>query len=63
LEVKIAVQINGRVRAECLIETGAKETEVLELARALPDVNKWLIGKEIKKIIYVPNKLLNLVVV
>ena len=63
LEVKIVVQINGRVRAECLIETGAKETEVLELARTLPDVNKWLIGKEIKKIIYVPNKLLNLVVV
>ncbi len=63
LEVKIVIQINSRVRAECIIETGAKEPEVLEKAKALPDVSKWLIGKEIKKVIYVPNKLLNLVVV
>ncbi len=62
LEVKIAIQINNRVRAECLIETGTKEADVLEKVKELPDVSKWLIGKEIKKVIYIPNKLLNLVV-
>lgn len=62
LEVKIAVQINNRVRAEVLIPTGAEETEVVHIAREIPDVEKWLLGKEIKKTIYVKNKLLNLIV-
>ena len=60
--VKIAVQINSRVRAECLIPNGASEGEVVRLARAIADVEKWLLGKEIKKVIYVPNRVLNFVV-
>ncbi len=63
LEVNIVIQINGRVRAECLVQNGAKESEVLDIAKSSPDVEKWLIGKEIKKVIYIQNKLLNLVVV
>ncbi len=63
LEVNIAVQINSKVRAVMMIEAGAKEEDVVELAQNLEDVKKWLLGKEVKKIIYIKDKLLNLVVV
>ena len=63
LEVNIVVQINGRVRAECLIDSGSKQDEVFEKIKTIPDVEKWIMGKEIKKVIYISNKLINLVVV
>ena len=62
LEVKIVVQVNGKVRATCMIILNTKEEEVVELVKSLPDVDKWLLGKEIKKIVFVPNKLVNFVV-
>jgi leucyl-tRNA synthetase len=61
-EVEIPVQINGKVRAKVTISFGADRQEVLEIAQNHPAVQKYLEGKEIKKVIYVPNKLINLVV-
>ncbi|MFZ2620909.1 MAG: class I tRNA ligase family protein [Minisyncoccia bacterium] len=62
-EIKIAIQINNKVRAECIVSFNAKEAEVVSIVKGLPDVNKWLMSKEIKRIIFVPNKLINFVVV
>lgn len=62
LEVKIVIQINSKVRATMMMETGAKEEDVVEHAQKQVDVEKWLIGKEIKKVIYIKDRLLNLVV-
>ena len=61
-EVTIAIQINSRVRAECKIAVDSKEEEVVSLAKSISAVKKWLGGKEVKKVIYVPNKLINFVV-
>ncbi|MFZ2523428.1 MAG: leucine--tRNA ligase [Minisyncoccia bacterium] len=61
-EIKIAVQINSKVRAEIVIPNKALEGEAVRIARSNPDVEKWLLGKEIKKVIYVSNKILNFVV-
>lgn len=61
-EIKIAVQINNRVRAEIVIPHDSVEGEVVKIARQNPDVEKWLLGKEIKKVIFVRNKILNFVV-
>ena len=61
-EVEIPVQINGKVRAKIVIPFGASQEEVLKIAKENPQVVKYLEGKELKKVIYVPNKLLNLVV-
>lgn len=61
-EVKIVIQINGKVRAFCTVGYGAKEDYVTELARSLADVEKWIVGKDIKKVIFVPNKLVNFVI-
>lgn len=62
-EVVIAIQINGKIRAEMLIPKGLSEEEVVSRARSLPDVDKWILEKEVKKAIYIKDKLLNLVVV
>ncbi len=57
--VKIAVQINGKVRATIELAPDAPEAEALMAARAA--VEKWLAGGE-KKAVYVPGKIVNLVV-
>ena len=58
----IMVQINGKIRAQFEIETGMSETDVKGKALALPEVQKWLDGKEPQKVIFVPNKIINFVV-
>ncbi len=61
-EVVIAIQINGKVRGAVTCKRGTEEATVLALARGEENVEKWLNGKDIAKIIYIENKILNLVV-
>jgi len=58
----LVIQINGKVRAQFEAETGISEKEAKEKALALPDVQKWLENREIKKVIFVPNKVISFVV-
>jgi leucyl-tRNA synthetase len=60
-EVKIVIQVNGKVRAEMLIQID--ETEEGIKAKALDNdvIIKFIDGKEIRKVIYVKNRLLNIV--
>ncbi|HYL28168.1 MAG TPA: class I tRNA ligase family protein, partial [Candidatus Nitrosotalea sp.] len=60
-EITLVVQVNGKVRARMPARTGITEDAALELALADPNVRAHLDGKEIRKRIYVPDKLLNLV--
>jgi leucyl-tRNA synthetase len=61
-EVEIPVQVNGRVRATLKVPAGVSEAEIVPKALADPAVARHIDGKRIVKQIYVPNKLLNLVV-
>ncbi len=61
-EVEIPVQVNGRVRARLTIPRGASQEEVLKRALELEPVKKHVGGKEIRKVIYVQDRLLNIVV-
>src|SRR5690348_9334470 len=61
-EVEIPVQVNGRVRGKVKVATGTAESDVVRVALALPAVAQHMNGKRVVKQIYVPNKLLNLVV-
>lgn len=61
-EITIVVQINGKVRARLTVPAEANEEFVKELAMSDPNVLKHLEGKPLKKAVYVPRKLLNLVV-
>jgi leucyl-tRNA synthetase len=61
-EVEIPVQVNGRVRATLKVPASVTEAELVAKAKADPAVARHIEGKRILKIIFVPNKLLNLVV-
>ncbi len=61
-EITIAIQINGKVRAETFITSDMSEADIIEYVKRLEDVDKWIAGKEIRKIIYVPLKLVSIVV-
>lgn len=60
-EVEIVVQINGKVRDRLIVAQDLSEEEIKILVLGRPDVSKWLQGRGIKKIFYVKNRLINLV--
>jgi leucyl-tRNA synthetase len=60
--IKIAVQVLGKVRWTIQINKDEDKDSVLEKAKNNPDVAKWLKWKNIVKEIYVPWKIVNLVI-
>jgi leucyl-tRNA synthetase len=62
-ELLIVVQVNGKLRGKITVPAGAAETAVREAALADPRIKPFLEGKEVKKVIVVPGKLVNIVVV
>ena len=61
-EVQIIVQINGKLRGKIKVSPSASEDQILDLAKSEENVIKHLAGKQIVKEIFVPNKIVNLVV-
>lgn len=61
-KIEYVVQINGKVRAKMKIQIGLAEKEIENLVLANQKIQKWIEGKQIIKKIFVPNKLMNLVV-
>ena len=60
--IEIGVQVNGKLRATVTIPTDCEKGEALALAKADEKVQAALEGKNLVKEIYVPNKIVNLVV-
>jgi len=60
-EVEIAVQVNGKVRDRLTVPADADEAFVVARVRQLQRVAALLDGKEPRKVIYVPGKLVNIV--
>jgi len=60
--VTLVVQVNGKVRGKLDVERGAGEAEAVALARTDERIRNWVDGREITRAIYVPDRLLNLVV-
>ncbi len=58
----LVVQVNGRVRDQFEVPVGISKEEALSLVKERPRIKKYLEGKELKNVIFVPNKLINLVV-
>ena len=61
-EVEIPVQVQGRLRGRVKVAAGTGEEEVVRLAQADAAIAHHLAGKRIVKRVFVPDKLLNLVV-
>jgi leucyl-tRNA synthetase len=60
-QVEVVVQINGRVRGKLLVEAGLGQSEVVVLAMADERLGPLLRGGQVVKNVFVPNKLLNVV--
>ena len=60
--VEVIAQVNGKLRGKVEVAPDAGEDEVVAAARQSDNVEKFLADKTIRKIIYVPNKILNFVV-
>jgi leucyl-tRNA synthetase len=60
--ITLVIQINGRVRDKIAVETPLSQKEAERLALEREKVKKWLGDKKIKKIIFVPGKLINIVI-
>ncbi len=62
LGVTLVVQVNGKVRGKLEVARGASESDAMALLRADERIRSWVEGKEITRTVFVPDRLLNLVV-
>jgi leucyl-tRNA synthetase len=60
--VEVVVQVNGKTRSKVVVPRGAAEDAVVAGAQRVPAVRRFTEGKTVRKVVYVPNRLLNLVV-
>ena len=60
--VTIAVQVNGKLRGEVQAPLAAGEAEVRALAEKEDRVRSHLAGKTVRKVVFVPRRLINFVV-
>lgn len=58
----LVIQVNGKVREQIEAPINISKEEAIELASKLPKVQKYLEGKTIKNVVFVPEKLINFVV-
>jgi leucyl-tRNA synthetase len=61
-EVTIVISVNGKVRANIVVLSGSDEESVKALALAHDRVKPFLEGKEIRKTVFVPDKIMNIVI-
>ncbi|OQB12625.1 MAG: Leucine--tRNA ligase [Candidatus Omnitrophica bacterium ADurb.Bin205] len=60
--VEIVLQVNGKVRSKIVVPAGMSEEKIKELILSEEKLKPWLQGKPLRKIIVVPDKLVNIVV-
>ncbi len=61
-KVLLVVQINGKVRDKIEVSAGLNQKEAEKIATESPKVKNWIAGKQVKKIIFVSDKLINIVI-
>jgi leucyl-tRNA synthetase len=60
-QVEIAVQINGKMRAVITLPVDAKQEDALSIAKQASTVQRYVGNSAIKRVIYVPNRIVNIV--
>ena len=61
-EINLVVQINGKKRAILKVKRDISEKEILKIIKINQEVEKNLRKQSIKKIIFVPNRLINIII-
>jgi leucyl-tRNA synthetase len=60
--VDVVVQVNGKLRGKIEVAPDSEQDEIEAQARSIENVEKFMVDKSIRKVIHVPNKLINFVV-
>jgi leucyl-tRNA synthetase len=60
-EIELVVQVNGKLRDRLMVATDANEETATALALASPKIKEHTDGKTVRKVVFIPGKLLNLV--
>ena len=60
--VKYPVQFNGKMRFTVELAADCNQNDALEIIKGMPEGQKWMEGKEPKKVIFVPKKIINIVI-
>ncbi|MEM7651633.1 MAG: class I tRNA ligase family protein, partial [Pseudomonadota bacterium] len=60
--ITLAVQVNGKVRGNIRIPADSEQAVAQEAAKNEASIAKFLVEKQIRRVIYVPNRILNIVV-
>jgi leucyl-tRNA synthetase len=60
-EMTLAVQVNGKVRDRITVPVDASEADVNARALSSENIQKYLDGKQPRQVIYVPGRLINIV--
>jgi len=60
--ITLIIQVNGKVRDKIEVSVDISKEKARELAVSQKKIKNWVGGKEIKKVIFVPNKLINIVI-
>ena len=58
----LLIQVNGKLRAKTKVHKGIGEEQARALVLTNPDIKKWVEAKEIKKVIFVPDRLINFII-
>ena len=61
-EVEIVIQVLGKIRSRMIVPKGLEEGKLKEKVLADENIRKWLDGKQVKKFIVVPDRLINIIV-
>lgn len=59
---QIVIQVNGKLRGKLEVATTISQEDATQAVLAMPELAKFLDGKKLVKVIFVPGKLMNLVV-
>jgi leucyl-tRNA synthetase len=61
-EVELVVQVNGKLRGSILVPKQADKSTIENLALSNPNVQRFVAGHDVKKVVVVPGRLVNLVI-
>jgi leucyl-tRNA synthetase len=60
--VEVVIQVNGKVRARLQVPRGQDDAQLKSLALAEPRMRPWVEGRTVRKVVVIPDKLVNVVV-
>ena len=62
LSIELPVQVNGKVRAKLQISKGTSKEDALQAAQENENIAAYMAEGELRKVIFVPDRILNLIV-